>query len=97
MRNETFGWMVNCTGPLSDLARSKDRLLTTLFADGVARVDGASLGLDVEPDCRVQDKDGAPHKRLFAIGPPTKSAFWEVVAVPEIRVQAKEIAERLVG
>lgn len=94
-RNESFGWMVNCTGPLSDLARSKDRLLTALFADGVARVDAASLGLDVEPDCRVQDKDGRAHSRLFAIGPPTKSAFWEVVAVPEIRVQAQEIAERL--
>lgn len=94
-RNETFGWMVNCTGPLSDLARSKDRLLSAMFEDGVARVDGASLGLDVEPDCRVQDRDGDPHSRLFAMGPPTKSAFWEVVAVPEIRVQAKEIAERV--
>ena len=96
-RTERFGWMVNCTGPLADLARSKDRLLTTMFADGVARVDRASLGLDVEDDCRLQDKDGAPHKRLFAIGPPTKSAFWEVVAVPEIRVQADDLAERLVG
>lgn len=96
-RVERFGWMVNCTGPLADLARSKDRLLTTMFADGVARVDRASLGLDVEDDCRLQDKDGAPHRRLFAIGPPTRSAFWEVVAVPEIRVQAEELAERLVG
>jgi uncharacterized NAD(P)/FAD-binding protein YdhS len=96
-RTETFGWMVNCTGPLADLARSKDRLLTALFEDGVARVDGASLGLDVEPDCRVQDKDGRAHRRLFAIGPPTKSAFWEVVAVPEIRGQAQEIAKELVG
>ncbi len=96
-RTESFGWMCNCTGPLADLARSKDRLLTTMFADGVARVDRASLGLDVEDDCRLQDRDGAPHKRLFAIGPPTKSVFWEVVAVPEIRVQADELAERLVG
>jgi 3-hydroxyacyl-CoA dehydrogenase len=39
----------------------------------------------------------APHKRLFAIGPPTRSVFWEVVAVPEIRAQADELAERLVG
>ena len=96
-RTESFGWMVNCTGPLADLSQSKDRLLTTMFADGVARVDRASLGLDVEDDCRLQDRDGAPHKRLFAIGPPTRSVFWEVVAVPEIRVQADELAERLVG
>lgn len=96
-RTETYGWMVNCTGPLADLARSTDPLLTNLFKAGIARVDGASLGLDVMDDCRLQDETGAPHKRLFAIGPPTKSAFWEVVAVPEIRVQAKELAERLLA
>ena len=96
-RNEGFGWMVNCTGPLADLSRSDDRLLVNLFASGVARVDAASLGLDVMDDCRLQDRDGEPHERLFAMGPPTKGAFWEVVAVPEIRVQAQELAERLVG
>jgi len=96
-RTETYGWMVNCTGPLQDLARSTDPLLTNLFKAGIARVDGASLGLDVMDDCRLQDETGAPHERLYALGPPTKSAFWEVVAVPEIRVQAQELAERLAG
>lgn len=96
-RTETFGWMVNCTGPLADLARSDDPLLTNLFAGGVARVDGASLGLDVMDDCRLQDETGAPHERLYAVGPPTRSVFWEVVAVPEIRVQVQELADRLAG
>ena len=95
-RTEGFGWMVNCTGPLADLSRSDDPLLVTLFRSGTARVDAASLGLDVMDDCRLQDRDGAPHARLFAIGPPTKGAFWEVVAVPEIRVQVQALAERLV-
>jgi len=96
-RKEAFAWMVNCTGPLADLRRSEDALLKHLFAFGIARVDPASLGLDVMDDCRVQDADGTPHERLFAIGPPTRGQFWEVVAVPEIRVQAAELAERLAG
>lgn len=96
-RVETWGWMVNCTGPLQDLAQSGDTLLTNLFKAGIARVDGASLGLDVMDDCRLQDETGAPHERLYALGPPTRSAFWEVVAVPEIRAQAQELAERLAG
>lgn len=95
-RTEGFGWMINCTGPLADLSRSNDALLVNLFRTGVARVDAASLGLDVMDDCRLQDREGAPHARLFALGPPTRGAFWEVVAVPEIRVQAQELAERLV-
>jgi len=96
-RTEAFQWMVNCTGPLQDLSRSDEPLLRNLFASGVARVDRASLGLDVEDDCAVQDHTGEAHTRLFAIGPPTKGQFWEVVAVPEIRQQAQDLAERMLG
>ena len=96
-RSERFGWMVNCTGPLADLSRSDDPLLSQLFASGAARVDPASLGLDVEDDCRVQDAAGRPHRRLFALGPPTRGAFWEIIAVPDIREQAAALAGRLVA
>jgi uncharacterized NAD(P)/FAD-binding protein YdhS len=33
--------------------------------------------------------------RLYAIGPTRKGCLWETTAVPEIRVQAAELGERL--
>jgi uncharacterized NAD(P)/FAD-binding protein YdhS len=29
---------------------------------------------------------------LFAVGPMTQSAFWEIIAVPDIRLQAQRLA-----
>jgi uncharacterized NAD(P)/FAD-binding protein YdhS len=37
-----------------------------------------------------------PSGRLFAIGPLTRAAFWEIIAIPDIRNQCAELAERLV-
>jgi uncharacterized NAD(P)/FAD-binding protein YdhS len=36
--------------------------------------------------------DGAPQATLFAVGPITRGALWEINAVPDIRVQAAEVA-----
>ena len=44
---------------------------------------------------RVVADDGAPNDRLFALGPMTRGAFWEIVAVPDIRTQAWTLARRL--
>jgi uncharacterized NAD(P)/FAD-binding protein YdhS len=32
---------------------------------------------------------------LFAAGPLTRAAFWEIVAIPDIRNQCAELAARL--
>ena len=36
-----------------------------------------------------------PAPDLFAVGPITRGALWEIIAVPEIRAQAEQIAERV--
>ncbi len=38
---------------------------------------------------------GTTAERLFAIGPLTRGTFFEIEAVPDIRVQCAELAERL--
>jgi uncharacterized NAD(P)/FAD-binding protein YdhS len=43
----------------------------------------------------VVDRFGVPSERLFAIGPLTRAAFWEVVAVPDIRNQCAALAAHL--
>jgi uncharacterized NAD(P)/FAD-binding protein YdhS len=41
----------------------------------------------------VIDRSGKPSAKLFAIGPLTRGKFWEIVAIPDIRVQCAELAQ----
>lgn len=87
--------VVNCTGPQGDLARSTEPLLRALIAGGHARADANRLGLDVDSQSRLIGAGGAAHPRLFGLGPMTRGAFWEIVAVPDIRTQVWTVARRL--
>jgi uncharacterized NAD(P)/FAD-binding protein YdhS len=87
--------IINCTGPQGDLTRSDDVLLRTLLASGTIWPDALRLGLDVDASSRVITAKGPPHDRLFAVGPMTRGGLWEVVAVPDLRVQTWTLARRL--
>ena len=89
------GWAVNCTGPQGDPARAGEPLLDSLLKTGGARTDRLRLGLDVDDAGRLLDREGRARPGVFAIGPLLRGALWESVAVPEIRVQAEQLAERL--
>lgn len=84
--------VINCTGPLADVTASRIPLIQGLVASGFARADAQGLGLDVDGDCRVRDADGAAQDELYAVGPMTRGAFWEVTSVPDIRIQAADVA-----
>jgi len=42
-------------------------------------------------------RDGTPSDRLFVLGPPTRGRYTEIVAIPDIRLQAAEVANGLIG
>ena len=85
--------LVNCTGPAASLARSAEPLLAVLSEQGLIRPDPLGLGVDVDVDHRVIALAGHAQPTLFAVGPMTRGALWEINAVPDIRVQAAEVAE----
>jgi uncharacterized NAD(P)/FAD-binding protein YdhS len=87
--------IVNCTGAEADFRKLQDPLTRSLISHGLARPDPLSLGLDVDNDGAVVSACGKPSKTIFAIGPLRKGCLWETTAVPEIRVQAKTLAQRL--
>lgn len=87
--------IVNCTGPLGDLARTEEPLLQKLAARGHIRPDAAHLGIDVDNQGQTIAADGSPNGNLYALGPMTRGAFWEIVAVPDIRNQTWSVARRL--
>ncbi|HEX4211374.1 MAG TPA: hypothetical protein VHY56_13340, partial [Candidatus Binataceae bacterium] len=88
-------YVINCTGPASDYLRIDDPLVCNLLARGLVRPDPLRLGLDIDPHCRLLGRDGTPSPRLYAAGPVTKSASWEITAVPDLRVQAETLARYL--
>ena len=87
--------VISCIGPQGDVARTDDPLLSGLVAVGRIRPDGEHLGIDVEVTGRVLHADGDSDDRLFAIGPMTRGAFWEIVAVPDLRRQVWDVARYL--
>lgn len=87
--------IVNCTGPLGDLTRTNDPLLRDLTAAGLIRPDAHQIGIDVDNQARAIGAEGRPSEWLHALGPMTRGAFWEIVAVPDIRQQTWSLARRL--
>ena len=89
--------VVNCTGPLNDVAQTVDPLLRRLVDRGTVAPDPLGLGLACTPDGRLLDDTGAIAAGMYAVGPPRKGAVWESLAVPEIRDQAARLAQHLVS
>lgn len=78
------------------LAFSTDRPEHLLNAQRLARIDALRIGIDVSAGCAILDAAGQPSTRLFAVGPLTRAAFWETVAIPDIREQCARLA-RYIG
>jgi uncharacterized NAD(P)/FAD-binding protein YdhS len=87
--------LIDCTGLNGDCTKIAQPLLKQLLADGLARPDPLKLGLDVTRDGAVIATDGAVWGNLFAVGPITRGALWEIVAVPDLRVACEQMAARL--
>jgi len=87
--------IINCTGPQGDLLRTTEPLLRRLLEGGHIRPDGLRLGIDVNKQAETIGADGRPNPRLLALGPMTRGVFWEIVAVPDIRMQTWSVARQL--
>lgn len=48
-------------------------------------------------DERGEYRQAEPSPWLLALGPMLRGTYWETIAVPELRVQARRVAETLLG
>jgi Uncharacterized protein conserved in bacteria len=83
----------DCTGIARNLEDGSHTIIRSLIERGLARSDPFKLGLDVTRECAVIDADGSASGKLFAVGPLTRGTFFEIDAVPDIRLQCKALAE----
>jgi uncharacterized NAD(P)/FAD-binding protein YdhS len=87
--------IVECTGINAIPHTTTNPVLRSLLDNGFARIDPLGVGLDTTNECALVDASGQPSTRIFAIGPLTRATFWEVVAVPDIRMQCHRLTERI--
>lgn len=84
--------VINCTGSELDARKSRNALMKQLLADGVVEPHANGLGVAVDHHCRAW---GAAYPHIHVIGSWMTGQLLESTAVPELRVQAAAIAERL--
>jgi uncharacterized NAD(P)/FAD-binding protein YdhS len=89
--------IVTCTGVSVAPRDSTNPALQNLLEQGLIRPDPIGIGLDVTPDCAVIGRSGKPSEKLFALGPLTRGRFWEITAIPDIRQQCAELAQRILN
>lgn len=86
--------VIQCTGADVDLRSTNHRLLSQLLTN--AHITADPLGLGVMADNRgrlLHEGHAWPH--LFALGALLRGTLWEANAMPEIRQQARALADQL--
>jgi uncharacterized NAD(P)/FAD-binding protein YdhS len=87
--------IVECTGINPIPHSTSNPVLRSLFDQKLARIDPLGIGLDASDDCALVDASGKASPAIFAIGPLTRAAFWEIIAIPDIRAQCHRLTEHL--
>ncbi|HKK46157.1 MAG TPA: FAD/NAD(P)-binding protein [Balneolaceae bacterium] len=85
-------FVINCIGPETDYRKVEHPLMMNLLKRGLVRPGPAYLGMDALLNGAVVNKTGEASEVLYTLGSTMKGLVWEVLAVPDIRVQAEKLA-----
>ncbi|AKG21372.1 FAD/NAD(P)-binding protein [Calothrix sp. 336/3] len=87
--------IINCTGANTNFRRLQHPLLASLQEQRLIRTNTLSMGIDTATNGALIDADGKVSDQLYTLGTPRKGDLWETTAVPEIRVQAANLAKEI--
>ncbi|KQZ49790.1 FAD-dependent pyridine nucleotide-disulfide oxidoreductase [Rhizobium sp. Root149] len=93
-RRLTADWIVNCTG-MERAGIDHSPLLQCMEDRGQLQPDPLGLGIMVDETSRLIGRDGQPQHSIHVVGALTAGRFWEITAVPDIRVQANAVAAQI--
>ncbi len=88
--------VIQTVGLNTDVRRTKHRLIRQLATNGHVTPDPLGLGCEGTSEGRLQH-DGQSWPHLYAIGTLLRGTLWESTAMPEIRQQARNLAERILA
>lgn len=94
------GWVINCTGPETDVRAQGNPLLDDLLrgrSGGAALANIAFAGLGLRTRLgRLVDAGGDTCAPIWTLGSLRRGELWESTALPEIRSQASSLAWEIV-
>lgn len=96
---ETFdvARIYDCSGIVRDISTSSNSVVRSLVDRGLGRPDPMRIGLDVSANCEIIAGDGTVSRKILAVGPLTRGTFFEIDAIPDIRVQCARLSKQLLG
>ncbi|TRC74864.1 FAD-dependent oxidoreductase [Mesorhizobium sp. WSM4310] len=96
---ETFdvARIYDCSGIVRDISTSSNSVVRSLVDRGLARPDPMRIGLDVSANCEIIAGDGTVSRKILAVGPLTRGTFFEIDAIPDIRIQCARLSKQLLG
>ncbi|MFT3999169.1 MAG: FAD/NAD(P)-binding protein [Rhizobium sp.] len=86
-------WVVNCTG-MERAGIAHSPLLREMRRQGLIEADPLGLGIVVDARSRIPRSEGNDTV-IYAVGALTAGQFWEITAVPDIRMQARNVAQAI--
>src|SRR5690348_7452919 len=86
--------VIQTVGLDTNVRRTSHRLLSQMLTNAHIVADPLGLGVMANADGQLQH-DGLYWPHLFAIGSLLRGTLWESTAMPEIRQQARHLADRL--
>lgn len=88
--------VINCTGPETNIYKTTNPLLRKLAEKKTISSDPLQLGINTDISTyRIINIEGKKNLHFFTLGSNLKGMLWETIAVPELRVQCKQLAEAL--
>jgi uncharacterized NAD(P)/FAD-binding protein YdhS len=91
------GWVVNCTGPTPSNRPEANPAIGSLLLQGRLKPDALGIGVETSERGAALTSSGDEQPNLLVVGTLRKPAFWECIAVPELRGHAARAARTLLG
>ncbi|WP_158636518.1 FAD/NAD(P)-binding protein [Luteimonas marina] len=90
-------WIINATGVETNIDLRPGELLQALRERGLIIPGPQGIGIATTGIGHAIDRRGRPDPRLMALGAMRIGDLWESIAIPELRVQARQIAGFILG
>ncbi|HEY9659716.1 MAG TPA: FAD/NAD(P)-binding protein, partial [Allocoleopsis sp.] len=87
--------VINCTGSSCDYRQLNHPLIESLHKQHLIRFSPLGIGIETAENGALIHAEGQASKQLYTLGTPRKGTLWETTAVPELRVQAENLAQVL--
>ena len=88
--------VIQTSGMTTDVRRTPHPLMRQLLTNGHITSDPLGLGVLASADGRLARGTNV-WPNLFAIGSLLRGTLWECIAIPEIRLQARNLADHLLA